>query len=76
MSDTPIIQCRLVSPEDLLQIQTLLAEHPAWHRTRISRTLCDLWSWRNEAGQLKDMACRTLLLKPLHRNSRSRLTMS
>ena len=59
-----------------LQIQTLLAEHPAWHRTRISRTLCDLWGWRNETGQLKDMACRTLLLKPLHRNSRSRLTMS
>jgi hypothetical protein len=22
-----------------------------------------LWEWRNEAGQLKDMACRTLLLK-------------
>ena len=63
MSDTPLIQGRRVSPEDLLQIRTLLAEHPAWHRTRISRTLCDLWGWRNEAGQLKDMACRTLLLK-------------
>ena len=38
-------------------------EHPSWHRTRLSRELCDLWEWRNEAGRLKDMACRTLLLK-------------
>lgn len=29
----------------------------------MSRELCHLWEWRNEAGQLKDMACRTFLLK-------------
>ena len=26
------------------------------------RLICALWNWRNRAGQLKDMATRTLLL--------------
>jgi hypothetical protein len=41
----------------------LIAQHPDWHRTAISRRLCELWNWRNGAGRLKDMAARTLLLK-------------
>jgi len=57
------IQGRHLSAPDLAQIRTLLLEHPSWHRTRLSRELCILWGWRNEAGRLKDMACRTLLLK-------------
>jgi len=40
----------------------LLAEHPDWCRTRLSRELCAAWTWHNERGQPKDMACRTLLL--------------
>ena len=63
MFDSSLIQGRRVSAEDLRQIRSLLSEHTEWHRTQVSRTLCDLWGWRNEAGQLKDMACRTLLLK-------------
>jgi len=58
-----IIQGRPLRPPELAQIQSLLLEHPSWHRTRLSRELCALWGWRNEAGRLKDMACRTLLLK-------------
>ena len=57
------VQGRPLSAPDLAQIQRWLAEHPSWHRTRLSRELCVLWHWRNEAGQLKDMACRSLLLK-------------
>ena len=57
------LQGRPLSAPDLAQIQRWLAEHPAWHRTRLSRELCMLWHWRNEAGQLEDMACRSLLLK-------------
>ena len=53
---------RLSAPE-LAPIQHWLAAHPAWHRTRLSRELCALWDWRNAAGQLKDMACRSLLLQ-------------
>jgi hypothetical protein len=29
----------------------------------LSRELCQRWDWRNGVGRLKDMACRTLLLK-------------
>ena len=63
MFDSSLIQGRRVSPEDLLRIRSLLTDHTGWHRTQVSRALCELWGWRNQAGQLKDMACRTLLLK-------------
>jgi len=58
-----IIQGRCLSPEDVALIADWLAEHPSWNRTRLSRELCLRWNWRNGAGRLKDMACRTLLLK-------------
>ena len=58
-----LIQGCRVSPEDVALIQTWLRAHPAWDRTRLSRELCAVWGWRNAAGRLKDMACRTLLLK-------------
>jgi len=61
--DLALIQGRRLSDQDLLQIRNLLAVHPSWHRTQLSRELCALWGWRNGAGRLKDMACRTLLLK-------------
>src|SRR5512138_1706263 len=60
------LQGRRFSGDDLAFIRALIAEHPAWHRTALSRHLCQLWNWRNGAGQLKDMAARALLLK-LHR---------
>jgi hypothetical protein len=44
-------------------VRALMAQHPDWHRTALSRHLCELWNWRNGAGRLKDMAARTLLLK-------------
>jgi hypothetical protein len=57
------IQGRELSEPELVQIRALRTEHPSWHRTRLSRELCELWGWRNGVGRLKDMACRTLLLK-------------
>lgn len=44
-------------------VRALIAQHPQWHRTALSRHLCELWDWRNGAGRPKDMAARTLLLK-------------
>lgn len=44
-------------------MRALIAGHPEWHRTALSRHLCEQWDWRNGAGRLKDMAARTLLLK-------------
>jgi len=58
-----VIQGRELSEEDVRLIQRLLAEHPDWHRSRLSRELCVRWEWRNANGLLKDMAARSMLLK-------------
>jgi hypothetical protein len=63
MEEKRIIQGREISPEDIQIIRRLLRDHPDWNRSRLSRELCELWNWRRPGGQLKDMACRTLLLK-------------
>ena len=67
-----VIQGRRVSGADIGLIRSLLAEHPAWGRTRVSEELCRLWDWLNAQGHLKDMAARTLLLK-LERSGHIRL---
>jgi hypothetical protein len=43
-----------------VMVRALIAQHPDWHRTALSRHLCELWKWRNQAGRIKDMAARTL----------------
>jgi hypothetical protein len=58
-----VIQGRRLGAEDIGLVREWLATEPTWNRTRLSRELCRRWDWRNEAGRLKDMACRTLLLK-------------
>ena len=63
METGKIIQGRCITPDIVAQIRGLLADNPSWHRTRLSRELCARWAWRNDSGHLKDMACRTLLLK-------------
>ena len=57
------IQGRLLTEKDIEWIRELIAGNPDWHRTRLSREICTVWNWVNAAGQLKDMACRTMLLK-------------
>jgi len=47
----------------IASIRQLIQENPDWHRTRLSRELCEIWGWCGPNGQLKDMACRDLLLK-------------
>jgi len=58
-----VLQGREVTDADIELIRALLAAHPARGRTPLSEELCRRWDWRNAGGQLKDMACRTLLLK-------------
>jgi hypothetical protein len=48
---------------DVGLIKQLLVENPGWGRSRLSVKLCELWDWRAANGQLKDMACRNLLLR-------------
>lgn len=63
VSESLIIQGRPLSGPDLQQIRQWLGEHPDWSRWRLSRELAAHWHWHNGAGQLKDMAARTLLVK-------------
>ena len=58
-----VIQGRAIRSEDVALIRDWLQAHPDSNRTRLSRELCAVWNWRNAVGRLKDMACRTLLLK-------------
>ena len=56
------MQGRLLTEANLHSIRKLRAEHPQWSRRQLSDHLAQQWQWRNEAGRLKDMAVRTLLL--------------
>jgi hypothetical protein len=72
MNAPEFIQGRRIGPAELVLLRQLLTEHPDWHRTRLSRELCRRWLWTDATGRLKDMACRTLLLK-LERQGRIQL---
>jgi len=63
METIMVKQGREITPEDIQLIQQLLADNPSWGRTRLSKELCKLWQWRKSNGQIKDIACRSLLLK-------------
>ena len=43
------------------QIRQLIKNHPEWNRTQISKELCEIWGWKSNVGQLKDISCRDLL---------------
>ena len=72
MKAEKVIQGRRIGSSEVALIRGLLADNPCWNRSRLSRELCERWDWRNEKGWLKDMACRTLLLK-LERRGQIRL---
>ena len=57
------VQGRELEAKDLEWIRQLIDAHPSWNRTKLSGYIAQSWQWRNHAGQLKDMACRTMLLK-------------
>ena len=63
MSEPRVVQGRPLEASDIVHIRELIAAHPEWSRRRLSEVLCGQWDWRNSAGQLKDMATRSLLLK-------------
>jgi hypothetical protein len=65
MPDDKVIRLRGrdITPEVLDFIQATIAEHAAAGRSAISRRLCTQWDWRQSNGNLKDMACRDLLLR-------------
>ncbi len=63
MDESFIVQGRRLDRPELDRLRLWVSEHAGWSRRRLSVELALRWSWRNGAGQLKDMAARTLLLK-------------
>jgi hypothetical protein len=58
-----IVQGRRLADAELERLRHWVSGHSGWSRRRLSVELASRWDWRNGAGQLKDMAARTLLLK-------------
>lgn len=63
MNKASVLQGRKIGATEIRLIKQLLADNSSWNRTRLSRELCKRWGWQRPDGQLKDMACRSLLLK-------------
>lgn len=57
---------RELTDEDIAFITELIAKHPGASRRALSKLLCEAWDWRQANGELRDMVCRSLMLK-LHR---------
>jgi hypothetical protein len=57
---------RLITDDDLVFIRRLIAEHPDCSRRELSKKLCMAWNWVQPNGALRDMVCRSMMLK-LHR---------
>jgi hypothetical protein len=63
MERSMVIQGRNIGPDDIQAIRCLMMDNPNWGRSRLSVELCQRWGWKGPNQQIKDMACRTLLLK-------------
>src|ERR1039458_2233311 len=48
---------------EISEITSWIEANPLWSRYRLSRVLAQRWQWYSAAGQLKDMAARSLLQK-------------
>lgn len=63
MSENLTIQGRSLSRPALEELRQWVGANPQRSRRQLSLELATRWDWRNAAGQLKDMAARTLLVK-------------
>lgn len=63
MDKAIVVQGRKTTLSDIELVRRLIKQNPSWNRTRVSRELCAHWDWRDPSGQMKDMACRSFLLK-------------
>jgi hypothetical protein len=56
----------------IARMQGMVDEQPGLSRTALSRRLCEEFKWKSPNGKLKEVSCRTALLK-LHRAGALRL---
>ena len=57
---------REIRAPEVAFLRQLIAENPALSRRALSARVCEAWNWVQPNGQLRDMVCRSLMLK-LHR---------
>ena len=57
------IQSREITSSTIVWIQELISKNLSWSRYKLSREICRHWHWQNGKGQIKDIACRSLLRK-------------
>ena len=57
------VQGRSLEARDLCWLNSLISSNPDWNRSKLSRYIATEWEWSNAAGQLKDIAARTMLRK-------------
>ncbi len=57
------IRGRIIDQNDLNTIRSIVSTHWNQGRSAISRILCNQWGWYQANGNLKDRACRVMLLK-------------
>ena len=63
MNQEVILQGRCLKEHDIEYVRDLIAQNPSWSRRQLSIELGKAWNWRNAKGSIKDMACRSLMLK-------------
>jgi len=57
------LQGRQLTRADIGFICQLITDNPTWSRRQLSIALSTAWRWNNAKGVIKDMACRSLLVK-------------
>lgn len=63
MENTLKVQGRFLTLDDIEFMHQYIKDHPSWSRRRLSIEICKQWDWRNAKGDIKDMACRSMMLK-------------
>ena len=63
MNNVLTLQGRQLTRADIDFIRQLISDNPAWSRRQLSIALSTAWRWHNAKGVIKDMACRSLLVK-------------
>ena len=54
---------RIATTEDVALIKELIEENPNISRWALSKKLCQAWNWRQANGRLRDMICKSFLLR-------------
>jgi phage FluMu protein Com len=63
---------REITEDDIAFLRGLIAASPSSSRFALSKQVCEAWNWVQPNGRLRDMVCRSLMLR-LHREGRIEL---